>query len=43
MGMDLEWTGDGEELGGIEGVKTLIKIYPMRKEPIFNKKLMATF
>lgn len=26
----------GEELGGVEGGKTIIKTYDMRKESIFN-------
>lgn len=30
--------GGGEELGGIEGEKTLIKIYWMRKKSNFNKR-----
>jgi hypothetical protein len=28
----------GEELGGVDGEKTIIMIYYMRKESIFNKR-----
>jgi hypothetical protein len=30
--------GSGEELRGVEGGKTIIKIYYMRKKSIFNKR-----
>ena len=32
------WEGSGEELGGVEGGETIIGIYCMKKESIFNKR-----
>lgn len=32
------WEGSGEKLGGVEGGETVIGIYCMRKESIFNKR-----
>lgn len=37
-GVDPEGRGGGEELGGEEGGKTIIRIYCMRKDSIFNKR-----
>jgi hypothetical protein len=34
---------DKEELEGVEGWKTVVKIYSMRKESIFNKKEIVLF
>ena len=36
-GVDPDGKGDGEELGGV-GRETVIRLYCMRKESIFNKK-----
>lgn len=36
--MDLEGRGSGDDLGGVEGEKTTIGIYSMRKESIFDEK-----
>jgi hypothetical protein len=35
--VDLEGRGSGDDLGGVEGEKTTIGIYSMRKESILNK------
>jgi hypothetical protein len=35
-GVDPEGRGGGEELGGVEGGKTIIWIYCMRKNLFFN-------
>lgn len=35
-GVDLERRGGGEELGGVETVETILRIYCVRKESIFN-------
>ena len=35
--MDLEGRGSGDDLGGVEGEKTTIGIYSMRKKSILNK------
>ena len=32
------WEGGGEELGGVEGGKTIIGIYCTREESILNKR-----
>jgi hypothetical protein len=37
-GVDLEGRGGGEELGGVEGGKTIIGIYCTREESILNKR-----
>ena len=36
--MDLDGRGDGEELEGVEGGETVIKIYYGRKKTTFNKR-----
>lgn len=33
-----EWRGCGEELGGVEGEESIIRINHMRKESLFNKR-----
>ena len=35
-GVNLE--GSGEKVGGVEGQETVLRIYCMRKESIFNKR-----
>jgi len=37
-GVDPERRGGGEDLGGVKGGETVIRIYRMRKESIFNKR-----
>ena len=37
-GVDLEGRRGGEDLGRVEGEETIIRIYYMRKESIFNKR-----
>lgn len=36
--MDLDGSGNGEELGGAKGGKTVIGIYYVRKTSMFNKR-----
>ena len=36
--MDLEARGHGKEVGGLERGKTVIRIYCIGKESIFNKR-----
>jgi hypothetical protein len=37
-GVESEGREGGEELGGIEGGKTVIRIYDVTKESVFNKR-----
>ena len=37
-GVDLDGRRGGEELGGVEGGETIIRIYYVRKKSIFNKR-----
>lgn len=37
-GMDLEGKRGGEELGGVEEGETVIRVYCMVKQSIFNKR-----
>lgn len=37
-GTDLNGSEGGKELGGVQGGGTVIKIYCLRKESIFNKR-----
>jgi hypothetical protein len=37
-GVELDERVGGEELGGAEGEKTVIRIYCRRKESIYNRK-----
>jgi hypothetical protein len=37
-GVDLEGRRGGEDLGRVEGEESIIRIYYMRKESIFNKR-----
>jgi hypothetical protein len=36
-GVNVDGRGSGEELGGVEGGKTVSWVSCMRKEPMFNK------
>ena len=35
--MDLGGKWSGEELGGVEGRETIVRLYWMRKEPMFDR------
>lgn len=36
-GVDPDGRGSGKELGGVEGGESVIRVYYMRKESIFNR------
>lgn len=42
-GMDIEGKEQGEELGGVEGGETLIGVYYVRENSIFNKGGVVPF